>query len=334
MKVRQASSEGIDAVSPSKLPARLWLLVKVVVSAGSLYVVARSLSFDELGALLRGVEIRWLALALIIFWLAQFASALRYWYVARALERPVSYNLSVRLHFIGLWFNQVFPTSLGGDLVKILLVKSHIGLNYAFRTTVLERAAGLIFLFASVLALLPLYRRIFADTGIVLLLGLTAAGALGTIALLSYLGTRLTPFMPRIPLIDALIGVFESMWNFRKGALLWEQTWTSAIVHFNGIISFALAGKALGLEVPLLDFILVTPLVFLIALLPISFAGWGIRELGSVWLFGLVGVSTIQSTTMSILFGLMLIAAGLPGLVLSALTLSNRQSEYRKHNLS
>src|SRR5262249_22092183 len=149
-----------------------WLLVKIAVSAGSLYVVARSLSFAELGTLLRGVEIRWLALALMIFWLAQFASALRYWYVARALGRPVSYDLSMRLHFIGLWFNQVFPTSLGGDLVKILLVKSHIGLNYAFRTTILERAAGLIFLFASVLALLPLYTRIFADTHTVLLLGL------------------------------------------------------------------------------------------------------------------------------------------------------------------
>lgn len=325
MTARPVSSDGLAASTPSKLRGRLWLLLKLLISAASLYVIVRSLSSAELTALLPKIEIRWLVLALLIFWLAQFASALRYSYVTRALGRPIPYALSLRLHFIGLWFNQVFPTSLGGDVVKIMLVKSHIGLNYAFRTTVLERAAGLIFMIASILVLLPLYSTIFGDSRAVLLLGALAAGALGAIALFSYLGTRLKSLIGHIPLADALVGVFGSLWTFRKGAPLLQQTWTSAIVHLNGIVSFALAGKALGLDVPLLDFILVTPLVFLIALIPISFAGWGIRELGSVWLFGLVGVQPLQATAMSLLFGLMLIVAGMPGLILTALAGSNEK---------
>ena len=42
----------------------------------------------------------------------------------------------------------------------------------------------------------------------------------------------------------------------------------------------------------------------------------GLREIGAVWLFGLVGIAPEKAMSMSIIFGLMLIIGGLPGIAL------------------
>jgi hypothetical protein len=51
-------------------------------------------------------------------------------------------------------------------------------------------------------------------------------------------------------------------------------------------------------------------------MVPISVAGWGIREGAMIVAFGFVGVPEADALVVSILFGLTLIAAGAPGGVL------------------
>jgi hypothetical protein len=50
--------------------------------------------------------------------------------------------------------------------------------------------------------------------------------------------------------------------------------------------------------------------------LPISIAGWGVRETAMVGLFGLIGVPGEGALVLAVLFGLVGIAAALPGGVL------------------
>lgn len=288
--------------------------LRLAVSVITLFVVLRTVSFEAVMHMIYGSDLKWMGLALVIFWLAQLASAQRFFFIARALGSPVTFWFSARLHFIGLWFNQVFPSSIGGDFVKILMLRPRLGLSLAFRTTVLDRGSGLLFLLASIVVLFPLYLQILPRVHQAVSLGLFAASALGAVAVLSWTAIPLSQRLKRIPIAHDLLAVFASLRCFCAGRTLLEQAWTSAIVHFNAIIAYALAGKALGIQASTLDFVLITPLVFLFALLPISFAGWGIRELGSVWLFGLVGLNSEQSSAISIMFGLMLIVAGVPGL--------------------
>jgi len=121
------------------------------------------------------------------------------------------------------------------------------------------------------------------------------------------------------------VQLFSDIWLFRMKKSMWEQLWTSAIVHFNGIAAFALLGLALGISVDFVTFLLLVPLVSLIALMPISFAGWGVREAGAVWLFGIAGIAKESSLAMAISFGLLLVLAGLPGLFLFLYQSSKRR---------
>ena len=51
----------------------------------------------------------------------------------------------------------------------------------------------------------------------------------------------------------------------------------------------------------------------LITMLPISFAGWGVREASMTVAFGYAGLMTAEGTVVSILFGIVTFIAGAMG---------------------
>jgi len=83
----------------------------------------------------------------------------------------------------------------------------------------------------------------------------------------------------------------------------------------NANITFAvfLMAMSLGLEVTWLDCLILVPPVILVTTLPISIAGWGVREGAMVTAFGLVGVPAEGALVLSLMFGLWGIVMGLPG---------------------
>ena len=78
-----------------------------------------------------------------------------------------------------------------------------------------------------------------------------------------------------------------------------------------GIYSIAVA---LDVPVGLLNLLGIMPAVTLITLLPVSFAGWGIREGAMLSLLAFLGIPKAGILSVSILYGIALIFAGLPGL--------------------
>lgn len=299
------------------LKSTLVLVLKTSVSLGSLFLVVRSIDWREMGKVLLHAQFEWAALALLIFFAAQIFSSLRCVYIARALGGTINLSTSLHAHFIGLWFNQVLPTSLGGDVIKIAMLKEPLGLSIALRSAILDRLSGLMFLLLAIALTLPLYKEIFhQQPNLVFALSvLSLAGLTGT-GLCAWGAHHLQRYQSLHPILLKLVQLLSDIWIFRMKGPMWGQFWTSAIVHFNGIAAYALLGLALGVSIKPVTLLLVVPLVFLVALLPISLAGWGVREAGAVWLFGIVGVPKENALAMSISFGLLLVFAGLPGLFL------------------
>ena len=69
-----------------------------------------------------------------------------------------------------------------------------------------------------------------------------------------------------------------------------------------------------------MDCIVLFPPALLVTTLPISIAGWGVRELAMVAVFALVGVPADGASVLSILFGLLDALISLPGGVLWVLS--------------
>ncbi len=69
----------------------------------------------------------------------------------------------------------------------------------------------------------------------------------------------------------------------------------------------------LGLSIGLLECVVLTPPVSLLTVLPISMAGWGVREAGMVAALAFAGVAANDALVVSILFGLLLMLISIPG---------------------
>lgn len=315
------SAESQTQAVPRSARARgIWLFIaKVAVTVISFYLISRAVSWEGLVESLSNLQLEWFVLAVAVFWTAQIASFIRCVYVARALGGPLDWRTSARAHFIGLWFNQVLPTSLGGDVVKIAILKSSIGLGLAARVAIIDRISGFMMLMFVLLIQLPFYAMYFEGVNWVVGIGIISSVSILSVLLISHLANV---FRTRFNLpfgVRHLAQVMADIWTFRKGRILWQQFWTSLIVHVNGIVTFGLIGLSLGLDVDLIGFFLVVPVVFLVALIPLSFAGWGVREAGAIWLFEAIAIPKESALAMSISFGLLLLLAGLPGLLVWAL---------------
>ena len=70
---------------------------------------------------------------------------------------------------------------------------------------------------------------------------------------------------------------------------------------------------ALGIWLSPLDAFVLVPSALLIAMVPISLAGWGVREVVFIQAFSLAGVVSSQALALSLLYGLVGLITGLLG---------------------
>jgi hypothetical protein len=87
----------------------------------------------------------------------------------------------------------------------------------------------------------------------------------------------------------------------------------SLVGHVNVTLSIYILALGLKLDVSMLDCLALFPPVMLATTLPISIAGWGVREGAMVAAFGLIGVSQEGAVVLSLLAGILAIVASLPG---------------------
>jgi len=314
MKVRDDYSVNTDVSEQS--PWRRWLITlgKVTISIASVLAILQIVSLDTFLAYLRKTNITWFVAAVTVNLLAQVVSALRFVYVAEALGGSLRFVPALRIHFIGLWFNQIFPTGFGGDVVKATMLRKSLGTSLVVRVAILDRFSGLAFMMFAVAFLLGGYQYLLGDVRITVALGVLSIGFLLATAILAVVAARRKAIRTRWGWPGKPFVIFADIYQFRWGKPLYQQVWTSLVVHINGIVGYAFLGKALGLEVDALAYVLLVPLVFLVALLPISFASWGIREIGAVSVFSWIGVPAEQALALSVLFGILMIVSSTPGL--------------------
>ena len=89
----------------------------------------------------------------------------------------------------------------------------------------------------------------------------------------------------------------------------------SLLIPILALLGFFATGWALGLRVNLITYFAIVPPALVLTVIPISVAGWGVREGALVGLFSLIGADKTAVLMMSLLYGLTLIIVSLPGLV-------------------
>jgi uncharacterized membrane protein YbhN (UPF0104 family) len=291
----------------------LLISVKLAVSALLLYLAFRRIDLGAVGERLSRLEPAWLAAGLAIALVQVLLVALRWRQIARLCGAAMTARQAVRFNIIAAFFSQVLPSTVGGDAMRIwLLGRTGAGWVRATYSVLLDRFIGVLALAVCVAGGLhwsfeligdPLARGVLAAIG----LGFLAAAAVFlSLGRVPALGRRkLTRNLAEIAVLGGKILSSRSV-----GPLI---ILASILVH---VLTAALAwsvAQGIGAKVGFADaFLLVLP-VMLIATIPVSIAGWGVRESALVLAFSYAGLPATDGLVLSVLLGLVLFVVGLIG---------------------
>jgi len=236
---------------------------------------------------------------------------------------------------IGFFFNNFLPTSIGGDVFRTYdaAKKANIPIETSASIIIVERFSGIIS--ASTYAIIALF------------LGFTAIGNRSFIIpviiffiiciiiaflILNPSILRLNKLINKIKFLkkvkEKLANIYFTFLSFKKFKWVLVRVMIySFLLQFAVILNYFLAAKSLGINLNLTAFIFIVPVVTIIAMVPISIGGIGIRENTLVFIITAMGVGSEQAAICALLIFLMLIFIGIIG----GITYSVRPN-YVKHS--
>ncbi len=119
-----------------------------VVACGIIWAIlwlSREQRWDNLTKVFLRINIWVFALALSIFVVSQIIVAFRWWLLLRTQSVFIAFFSAVRLHFLGLFYNNFMPSSVGGDLLRAWYVTKHTEKRFKAALSVfVDRIIGLL----------------------------------------------------------------------------------------------------------------------------------------------------------------------------------------------
>lgn len=295
---------------------RKWLAaVKAAISILLIWFLLDRVDLSKVVARARGLEALEAALALAVLLVQAALVTVRWWLVARTTETILSLTAALRILVIGMFFNQTLPSSVGGDAVRVWLVtREGAPLGKAVNVVLCDRVLALLVLVALIGISLPaIFFRVSDEATRTALVSLVVAG-IGGLAAFLVMGERVASLLRQWRMtrpFGHLASDFRLL--FTRPVSVIALLALSALIHIMTVTTVMLLAWGLDLRVGFVDAFAVVPTVLLLTTLPISVAGWGVREGAMIAGFGFVGVSADDALALSVLFGLAQILVSLPG---------------------
>jgi uncharacterized protein (TIRG00374 family) len=250
---------------------------------------------------------------LTLFWFQAVMAALRWRWILRQLGHPLTTGASVEAWLVGQCASQILPAVVGGDAARIIrLRRYHVPTTDALVSVVIDRFAGfvaLVVLSAFTVPMLTAYKTTLIPDEIFWAVGMSCL--LVAILLLSLRWTANTAVFRRIPRLAQVQAALRALRPTKEGLLLF--TLIGLGTNMTVIISAFLLGRELNPLMDLYSCFAILPLVCLLTFIPISIAGWGVREALMMSAFALIDVPATDALVVSIKLGLANLALGLIG---------------------
>jgi uncharacterized protein (TIRG00374 family) len=230
----------------------------------------------------------------------------------------------LRAYFVSYAVGQVLPTGVGGDASRIFeTARRHPGrITPITGSVLLERALG------------GVVTLVLAGGGLLLAIGrypigaylwIVAAFVVGSVVFAfvffsSTMRRRLAFLLPvtrRLRLETPARAVYDGLHGYRgeRRAMLTVALVTAA-AQLVRVVAIYASGRAVGIHLSLLPYVVLGPLLFLVMLVPFTINGLGVREAFFVSFLGRLDVGHDQAFACGFLFFVMTLLLALPGLAI------------------
>ncbi|KRR14821.1 lysylphosphatidylglycerol synthase transmembrane domain-containing protein [Bradyrhizobium retamae] len=296
----------------------LLFIIRTTVSVGLLYLALRGINFGAIQSRLSQIKPLWIALAIAMTIFQIFISARRWREISNLCYAPLSNLQAFHYNIIGSFFNQMLPSSIGGDAVRLWLVnRTGAGLRAATYSILIDRAVGLIALAFIIVASLPWSYAITGGANdrlaLVFVNFAAFAGGMGFLLLghLHWAWLRNCWPIKHVHSCSAIAN--QAIFSKSSGPKIMVLSLT---IHLLTVVIAWCGARAIEAPSDFEQLLILTPPIMLITMMPISIAGWGVREATMMVAFGYAGLAQTDGAVVSILFGTVnFIVGALGGLV-------------------
>ena len=307
----------------------LAIAIKVIISVALIWYLLKDIDIDAAQSRLQGVNMALLLMAVVLFLLQILLGGLRWSVVSNAIHAPINFVNSLRIFYVGMFFNQALPGGTGGDAMRVYLAyKYGLEIRGAFNGVTLERlftVVGLVLLVDLTQPFLSARINLNATEWVLSSAILLTMGAFGGLTLIM-ICDRFLKNLHHWRIIRGLsyLSADTRLIFFKLDNVL-PIMGLALLSHINLSICVFFLAQSLELNVQVTDCLMLVPPVLLITVIPISIGGWGIRETAMVTAFSLIGVSSEGALVLSILVGLVSLGVSLPGGLVWLLSREKRQ---------
>jgi len=255
-------------------------------------------SIKEIFDVLKKADLIWLLVSFSLHSIGLLISAYRWQILIHAQGDHVPLGFLAKSYLVCSFFNNFLPTRFGGDVIRIWDGSRYSrSLLKSSAIILVERLTGisvlLIFAFTASLFRLEMAQKI-PVIWVALLLSL-----FGLILVAVFFMPFFVKYLKKIPDKGILPKIKQKILTFRETILIYRDKKTyffraliwALVLQINVIIHYYLIGKALHLNIHLLDYFIFVPVVLLILSIPITINGLGLREGSYIEIFQFYGIA-------------------------------------------
>ena len=288
--------------------------IKALISTALLWYLFEKIDLAPLSDRIAGLEIVPLVGAFSVLCIQILLVSIRWRIVVNVLFQRLRFGKILKITMIGTFFNQALPTAIGGDVMRAwyLHLAGARG-AHAIYSVLLDRLSALAANTIFMACLLSVIFQMIPDRAVrfgfvVVILGV----GIGFLVLFNLGRVRVFLGRGRVARIgeDLSSSARSVLLNVKYGA---HVVGLSVLSLVCSVLAFYLIGRGFDISVDLRSCFVLVPPVILMSMLPVSVAGWGVRELAMVSAFGYIGVPDADALLMSLCFGLLILTISLPG---------------------
>jgi glycosyltransferase 2 family protein len=299
---------------------RLSGALRILLTVALLLGLAWWFDLDSVVARLVAMRPGWVALALGLSVFQVAVLAWRWRFTARQLGVGLSFVEAWREYYLSIFLNQVLPGGVMGDVSRAWRQARGRSRREqggsggpAARAVIFERvSAQAVMTTVALLSLLVLPAAVNRRSG-AMIVTMAAAATVIVVAIALWCRRQSSSQSPTGRVLAEVASAHLSPLTFAV------QLSSGLFIVATYLATYVAAARAVGVETP---FVVILPLVapvLMTMLIPVTIAGWGLRESAAALLWGAVGLTATDGVAVSVAYGLIVLVGSFPGAAILAL---------------
>lgn len=284
----------------------IFTIIKILIAFFLLFLLFSQIDTNQLKLVLYNTNIYPVIVAALLFYLGIYLSVLRWQQCLLNFNIRVSTLKLYSIYCISSFFNNFLPSSIGGDVYKIISLKKNFpNQNKVLLSSIIQdRAMGFITMLILNIAISILFIDIIYKNIQFLILESIIVFIFISLCILYIFRQLVKDYINNLKenlIIDKIFSIITYLSKFSSKKIFIQSFLLSVL--FSLLVAYAkfIVFNALDMKINFLYVVLISTVTQIASILPISFNSIGITEGLSVFLYSLIGIPAEVSLTVALI---------------------------------